>query len=301
MTSTAPPVTPSLHPLVILRTARPHQWVKNLFVAAPLVFARRIDDLGDLARAGVAVACFCVLSSAVYFLNDLLDIEKDRAHPVKRHRPIASGALSVSAARALLATLCTAALTGALLLSSSFALAALAYFTLNVAYSLRLKRVAFVDVLCIAAGFLLRVIGGAQAIGVPPSPWLLAVTLLLASMLGFGKRAHELRVAGARGQQRDVLERYHPGVLRGLLYGLGVATIAAYSAYTQSAHALDFFGTRLLAITVPSVALGITRFVWITLHDQKAESPTDSMLRDRLFLANLAVYAGAILYVIYGA
>ena len=288
--------------LALVRAARPHQWIKNAFVAAPLVFALRIYDVGSVLRTLAAVACFCVLSSAVYLLNDLADVEKDRAHPTKRNRPIASGALSVPAARVALATLALFALLGSMLIAWNLMFVAAAYFILNIAYTFGLKRVPFIDVGCISLGFLLRVLAGTYAIGVPASPWLLICTGLLSSLLGFGKRAHELRLAGAgKGKQRDVLERYHPGILRALMALLAIATVAAYSLYTQSAHAVSLFHTRGLALTVPCAVFGIVRFVWLTFNRQDAESPTDSMLRDRVFLANLLVYAAAVAVILYWA
>jgi 4-hydroxybenzoate polyprenyltransferase len=286
--------------LALVKAARPHQWVKNLFVAAPLVFALRMDHVPSLLHTALAVACFCALSSAVYLLNDLVDVEKDRAHPTKRHRPIASGALPVPAARVAAAVIAVAALTTGLWLGGAFVATSAAYLALNLAYSFGLKRVAFVDVGCISAGFLLRVFGGAFAIPVPPSGWLLACTGLLAALLGFGKRAHELRVAGSRGSsQRDVLEHYRTEILHPLLYALAGATIALYAAYTRSGHALEMFGTPWLVATVPFGAFGVFRFLWLTFRKADAESPTESMLKDRAFMLNLVLYAGAILVIIY--
>jgi 4-hydroxybenzoate polyprenyltransferase len=192
----------------ILKSARPHQWVKNIFVAAPLVFARRIDDVTALVHTSVAVAGFCLISSSVYLLNDLVDVEKDRAHPLKRLRPIASGALSVRSAKIAALVLAVGGLLLTLSLGVLPAAIAAAYMVQNLAYSFRLKHVPFVDVASIAAGFLLRVLAGAAAIPVEPSIWLLTCTLLLASFLGFGKRTHELRTSGSRGgDQRKVLDR----------------------------------------------------------------------------------------------
>jgi decaprenyl-phosphate phosphoribosyltransferase len=284
----------------LLKACRPHQWIKNLFVAAPLVFSRRIDDPTAAVRAIIAVGCFCLLSSAVYLINDILDIERDRAHPLKRHRPIASGALPVGVARIAAALFATTALAVGGVLSPMLAVVEATYLVLNIAYSLWLKRIPFVDVGCIAFGFLLRVLAGAFAIPVAASGWLLACTLLLASLLGFGKRAHELRTSDdKRKSQRIVLERYRPDVLRRLLVTLAVLTTGTYAAYTQSQHALSFFGTRRLAFTIPFVAVGIVRFLWITGKKSDAESPTDSMLRDKPFLLTLALYALTIVLVIY--
>jgi decaprenyl-phosphate phosphoribosyltransferase len=284
----------------LLKAARPHQWVKNLFVAAPLVFARRMYDPDAVGRSLLAVLCFCLLSSAVYLINDIVDVEKDRAHPLKRFRPIASGAIGVGTARVAAGVAAVGSLVIGAWLSLAFAAVGAGYLLLNLAYSFGLKRVAFLDVACISLGFLLRVLGGALAIPVEASGWLLVCTLLLAALLGFGKRAHELRVAGERrGVQRDVLEAYHPKVLDALLHVLAVLTVLTYGAYTQSPHALDFFGTRSLMFTVPFVGFGIYRFLRITGRKADAESPTESMLKDRLFLLNLLLYAITIVFIIY--
>ena len=230
----------------------------------------------------------------------MVDVEKDRAHPLKRFRPIASGRLPLGTAKTAAAVAALGSLAAGAWLNLLFAAVGAGYLLLNLAYSFGLKRIAFVDVGCIALGFLLRVLGGAFAIPVPPSGWLLACTLLLAALLGFGKRAHELRVAGERGGvQRDVLEAYHPQVLRSLLIILAGLTVLTYAAYTQSPHALAYFGTRSLVATVPFVAFGVYRFLRITGGKADAESPTESMLKDKLFLLNLVLYAGTIVFVIY--
>ncbi|MES1206294.1 MAG: decaprenyl-phosphate phosphoribosyltransferase [Pseudomonadota bacterium] len=284
----------------LIKSVRPHQWVKNLFVAAPLVFARRIDDLTAVVHALLAVASFCLLSSAVYVINDVVDVNKDRAHPVKRHRPIASGAISITVARGLAPAIALGGLLLGMLLGPSFVAAAAAYLALNLAYSFGLKKVAFLDVACISLGFLLRVLGGSFAIPVLPSKWLLICTLLLSSLLGFGKRTHELRVSGNGGfAQRDVLSKYALPTLQRLLVVLGVLTCATYLAYTRSAHAYVFFDEhRPLVITVPFVAFGVFRFIWITSRKLDAESPTDSMLRDWPFMLNLGLYGVTILLLV---
>lgn len=283
----------------ILKSARPHQWVKNLFVAAPLVFARRIGDQQAMIHEGIAVLAFCLLSSAVYLINDLLDIEKDRAHPIKRHRPIASGAVPVALGRVLAVVAALGGLGLAAALGLTFTAAAGAYLALNLGYSLGLKRIAFVDVGCISLGFLLRVLGGSFAIPVHPSKWLLGCTLVLSALLGFGKRAHELRVSGEGGTaQREVLGKYDLATLQRLMFVLGLLTSLVYLAYTRSAHAHDFFGARPLILTVPFVVFGVFRFTWIASRKLDAESPTDSMLRDWPFMLNLGLYAIAILVLV---
>jgi decaprenyl-phosphate phosphoribosyltransferase len=285
----------------ILKSLRPHQWVKNVFVAAPVVFAKRIDDPPSVLRAAAAFGAFCLLSSAVYLINDLVDVEKDRAHPIKRNRPIASGKLKPDLARALAGLFALAALGSGLILGWGFALTAAGYLALNAAYSLRLKRIAFVDVGCISVGFLLRVLAGALAISVPASRWLLLCTLLLSALLGFGKRAHELRIAGDDGHKhREVLSAYDPRVLSRLLVILGVITPVAYLMYTRTQGAMEFGNGRLI-LTVPFAAFGIYRFVRIVNRTDRAESPTDSMLRDPWFVVNLVLYAVVVVAIVIAA
>ena len=284
----------------LLLAIRPRQWVKNLSVGAPLLFAKSLLERDLALRAAAAVGVFCVISSAVYLWNDLVDVEKDRAHPTKRNRPIAAGTLGMQAARAAAASLAALGLALALLVDPGFAGAGLLYLLLNVAYSLVLKRIPYVDVLVIASGFLLRVWAGAMATDVHPSPWLLLCTGLLASFLGFGKRAHELAAAGAKGaEQRSVLAAYRPEHLKAALYLTGAATVAAYFFYTLAEHTRVYFGTTKMVWTVPAVVVGIGRFLVLTSSRTKAESPTEEILRDPLFMANLAGYAVAVVVIIY--
>ena len=287
----------------ILKTLRPHQWVKNLFVAAPLVFAKHLVDAEYVLRAVVATLAFCALSGAVYAFNDVRDAEADRAHPTKRHRPVASGALSRRAALTVAALLAAGALGVALWLGPWFAVFAGAYLAVNTTYSLGLKQVAFVDVALIAGGFLLRVLGGAAAIDVPASRWLLLCTGLLAAFLGLGKRAHELAAAERGGRDaratRAALAGYSAPVVRTAMVVLGLATTAAYVLYTLDAHTVAFFGTRHLVWTAPFCAIGVARFAQLALGRGGEDSPTEAMLRDWVFVLNLALWGAAVLSVIY--
>ena len=291
--------------LAILHTLRPRQWVKNLFVAAALVFAKKLTDPALALRAGLAVLAFCLLSGAVYAFNDVRDLEADRRHPIKRHRPIASGAIDRRLALVMAAVLAAAALLACLLIRWPLALAAAGYLANNLAYSLGLKRIAFLDVLLIAGGFLLRVWAGALAIDVPVSPWLLACTGLLACLLGFGKRAHELMQAEAAERAahdtRASLAGYRVRTLRIALAILAGATVVAYGLYTQDHHTVGFFGTRALVVTVPFAAFGILRFLQLALWRPREESPTDAVLRDWPFLVNLAAWGAVVIAIIYRA
>ncbi|MEO8553134.1 MAG: UbiA prenyltransferase family protein [Kofleriaceae bacterium] len=286
--------------LPLLRTLRPQQWVKNVFVAAPLVFSRHLEDRGFLVREAIAVLAFCLLSGAVYCFNDVRDVEADRLHPTKKHRPIASGALSERSALIASGALAVVALGACLALHWQLAVWAGLYLAQNVAYSVRLKHVAFVDVLLIASALALRVLAGAAAIAVPASGWLLACTGLLALFLALGKRAHELAWADRSGKEttatRAALAGYRLKHVRAAMFVLGVITSAAYVAYTLT---VDMFGTDRLVYSAPFVVLGIVRFLYLALWRPTDESPTEAMLRDPWFLLDLAAATATVLYIIY--
>jgi 4-hydroxybenzoate polyprenyltransferase len=288
--------------VALVRTMRPHQWVKNVFVGAPLVFARHLNDGAYVARAGIAFAAFCALSGAVYTFNDVRDVEADRAHPTKCKRPIAAGKLSERTALIAAGTLAAVALAVCAALSPLLALIAAGYAAQNVAYSVRLKHVAFVDVGLIASGFLLRVLGGAVAIDVPASGWLLACTALLATLLGLGKRAHELawvERSGGDTATRAALAGYRLPVLRVAMLVIAVITLGAYVAYTLDAHTRAAFGSDRLVLSAPFVAFAIVRFFMLALWRPTDDSPTEAMFKDPWFLLTLVCATATILYVIY--
>lgn len=288
--------------VALLQSLRPHQWVKNLFVAAPLLFSKHLLDLPYLLLTLASILLFSLLSGSVYLINDLFDIEKDRAHPRKRLRPIPSGRLPIPAARAAASLLIVISLGLSYLLGLPFFSCAAGYLILNLAYSLQLKQLPFIDVLSIAGGFLLRVLAGALAINVPASPWLLTCTFTLACYLGFGKRTHELASAGDEERaeaQRPALARYS---LRGLvvvLWAMAAITCAAYALYTISPITQHFFGTDKLLYTTPFAAFGLLRFLLLVRRHTSTDSPTDAMLKDWPFITNLALWATAVVLIIY--
>lgn len=283
----------------LLKSLRPHQWVKNLFVAAPLLFSKHLLDPSFALVTLAAIALFSLLSGSVYLVNDIFDIDKDRAHPKKCLRPIPSGKLPLGVARTAAAILVLASLGGALTLGLPFFAVAAGYLIQNLAYSLSLKHIPFLDVLLIAGGFLLRVLAGAFAIGVPASPWLLGCTFVLACFLGFGKRTHELANAGERaGEQRAVLDRYKLGHLKVILWVMALGTCVAYVLYTLSPQTKAYFGTDKLLFTSPFAAFGVLRFLSLVSRGT-ADSPTDEMLRDLPFMANLVLWAVVTVVIIY--
>lgn len=279
---------------------RPHQWVKNLFVLLPVVFAKGLLDPHQVARSLGAFAAFCLAASSIYVLNDLHDVEADRIHPKKRSRPIASGAVSERSAKILIVVLATAALAIAGLVRPQASAVVLGYLLLNVAYTAWLKHIAYVDVLCIAAGFELRVLAGTVAAAVPPSTYLLVVTFALASFLGFGKRMHELIVAEeAAVKQRAALEGYGKRLLTGLLVVNAIVTGVVYILYTLDPTTRERVGTDHLVYTSIFAILGMVRFIRLVTGHHEAESPTEEMLRDRWFLTNLVLWAISVVLVIY--
>jgi decaprenyl-phosphate phosphoribosyltransferase len=287
----------------LVRTMRPRQWVKNVFVGAPLVFSRHLEAPAYALRAALAVLAFCALSGAVYAFNDVRDAEADRQHATKRFRPIAARELSERGALVWSAVLAAGALAGCFALSWQLAAIAALYLAQNLAYSLGLKKIAFVDVGLIASGFLLRVLAGATAIAVPASKWLLLCTVLLALFLGLGKRGHELTWATrtrSAAQTRAALAGYRIEVIRVAMVLLAATTCAAFVAYTLWPHTVAFFGTDRLVWVAPFVAIGIVRFMILALWRPGDDPPTDAMLRDPWFLVDLAAAVAVTVYAIYG-
>lgn len=297
-----PPTTggPLWRALGGVKTMRPHQWVKNVFVLAPVFFAKDFFHFDLLLRAFGAFGVFCLLASAVYTINDLVDVESDQAHPVKRFRPIASGRFPPSAAKVLAAVLVVVSLAGASLGPFWFLLTAASYFVLNLAYSFGLKKIAYVDVSCIAAGFVLRVIGGGFAAGIHVSWYLLVCTALLALFLGFGKRRHELAQSARKGAKtRAALDAYTPRALTIALALTAIATVATYAAYTLDPVTQAQFNSEWLWLTTPFTVFGVVRFLQLMAGRPKAESPTQEMLRDTLFVFNLVVWAIVAFAIVY--
>lgn len=275
---------------------------------APLVFSANLTEPWLLLRAFLATFLFCLLSGAVYLINDIFDVEKDRAHPTKCNRPIASGKLPLGTARIAAGIILAVALGGAFALDWRLGAVAAFYFGQNLLYSWKIKHVAFLDVTSIALGFLLRTLAGAFAIDVNFSVWLFGCTFLLALYLGLGKRKHEMLQAGVgRGKQRRVLEKYKLETLNYALLTCAGLTIAAYTAYSMSISLPEQpwhlertpFESPWLPITIPFAIIGLVRFYFLVSRVDEADSPTDRMIRDPIFLANIGLWGVAILALIY--
>lgn len=287
-----------LKPIVL--SMRPRQWVKNFVIFAALVFSGRVfDATSQLVTAGGFVV-FCLLSGAVYLFNDLADVERDRAHPIKCKRPIPSGQLPEAVARRAVVVILALAFGGALALNListtvgvDFAGIALAYLVLQIAYSVHLKHVVILDVMCIALGFVLRVVAGSALLNVPASFWLIACTSLLALFLGFGKRRHELELlAEGAASHRKILQEYSTNFLDQMIALVTAATVIAYSLYTMSEETIAHFGSAaaFLPLTIPFVIYGIFRYLYLVHHKQSGGSPTTTLLTDAPILIDIALY-----------
>ena len=292
----------------LIQSMRPKQWVKNAFVMAPLVFSARLLALKPLMLALGATLCFCLLSGAVYLMNDVFDVERDRLHPTKRHRPVASGRLPVGVARWSAVFVALASLAGAFAMDPYVGVVAVAYLLLNVLYSWKVKHVVFLDVVFIALGFLLRTLAGALVIDVSFSVWLFGCTFLIAMYLGLGKRKHEMLLVGlGKGKPRRVLDSYRLEFVNYALLCCAGLTTAAYTAYTLSAGLPDQpwhpirtpLSSPWLPLTIPFAVVGLVRFYFLISKAAEAESPTDRMIQDPVFVTNLGAWGLILLVLIY--
>ena len=284
----------------LIISLRPGQWTKNLLVFAALVFAVKLLDPAALAHASAAFLIFCALSGAVYLINDVSDREADALHPIKRMRPIASGALSPVVGLSWAMALSVVALAAAYWLQPLFAVSASAYLALFVLYTRWLKHIVILDVMSIAIGFVLRAEAGGLVIGVPVSDWLLVCTILGALFLGLAKRRHEITMLGdgAKGHRR-ILEEYDPYLLDQMIAIVAAATLVVYVVYCASPETAERFSTQLLVLTTPFPIYGIFRYLYLVHRKHGGGSPSDMLLRDRPLLSCVALWGIAVILIIY--
>ena len=284
----------------LLLSLRPNQWTKNLFVFGALVFAQKLNDPHAVLRATAAFVVFCALSGAVYLINDVLDREQDQRHPLKARRPIASGAVDPKMAIVAALVIAAAALFAASRLGLPFFATACAYLGLLWAYSAYLKHFVILDVLTIAAGFTLRAVAGGAAISVPVSHWLLVCTSLLALFLALSKRRHELVLLAAdASDHRASLDQYTPYLLDQMISVVTASTLIAYAFYTISPETTEKFGTTLLSLTIPFPLYGIFRYLYLVHRRDLGGSPAELLLNDRPLLVCVALWAFAVVLIIY--
>ncbi len=288
--------------LMLVKLARPVQWLKNGIILLALIFAGELTNPEKTEQALLAIAIFCLLSSAVYIFNDLVDREKDRRHPLKKDRPIASGRISIGTAVATIVILGNAGLAAAWLINMNFFVTAVIFLGLNLFYTLWLKHIVIVDVMCIALGFVVRAYAGAFAIDVPASKWMIINTLLLALFLGFGKRRHELIALedGAAAHRRS-LSNYSPYLLDQLMAVVTPSVLVMYMLYSFSSEVSIKLGTQNLFVTIPFVVYGLFRYLYLIHQEEKGGSPTRVLISDMPIMITVLLWlitSSLVLYVL---
>ena len=288
-----------MHPTIAL--LRPKQWVKNAFVFAPMIFARELFRTDSLLKSLEAFVTFCLTASAVYIINDATDIEADRADPVKKQRPLAAGTVSRGGAAGMLIALI--AVTIALLWSMNWRFAVIVgvYFGLNLAYSLRLKEVVLLDVFIVSAGFMLRVLGGAYAIGVSVSSWIVLCSLFISLFLGFAKRRGELVLTQTAGveSRRKVLLVYRIDFIDQMLTISAAGAVISYALYTVAPRTVESFGTDRLIYTTVFVLYGIFRYLYLIHTTRSTDNPTNAVTSDPTIVITGLLWIATCIMIIY--
>jgi 4-hydroxybenzoate polyprenyltransferase len=276
----------------LLRLMRPHQWVKNIFVFTGLLFGHAWHDTNLVVQVVIAFVAFCLVSSVIYTINDIIDSEQDKRHPRKSKRPLASGQISVSAAVVFAAMLAALGLTLAYAASSKVLGILLAYALMNIAYSLWLKHVVILDVFIIATGFMLRILAGTLGVGIPPSQWLLLCGLMVTLFLGFTKRRAEIIALNEdKASHRRVLEHYGPVLLDKMIGITAAGLIMSYSLYTMNPDTIRIHGTANLIYTVPFVMYGVFRYIYLLHHQNRGSDTAHDLVRDPHLILVLGLWA----------
>lgn len=283
--------------VALVRTMRPLQWTKNTVVLAALVFGDKLFALQPVVAAGWATVIFCAWSSAVYLLNDARDAAQDRHHPVKRLRPVAAGLVDPAVAVGVAIVLAVSGLLGALLINPGFAVIGASYLLIMIGYTMWLKAYVIIDVMIIAIGFVLRAVGGAVAIDVAISPWLLACTFLLALFLGFGKRRHELTMFDNASLHRPNLEQYSRASLDTLVLVSAIVAIGSYAFYTVERRGQT--GQGLMVLTAPLVAFAVLRYFYLMRQKEAGGRPESTLFADPPLLVAVVLWGIICILVLY--
>ncbi len=288
--------------MVMLESLRPKQWIKNLFIFFALIFSQNLHNIPLVIRAAGAFFIFCLLAGTVYLVNDLMDLEADRHHPIKCKRPLPSGRLDPKVAviaSGIIAVVCMAA---AFWLDVKFGILAAVYLVLLLSYSFKLKHIVIVDVMTIAIGFVIRVVAGAVVINVQISNWLLACTILLALFLALSKRRHELVLLNNQASQhREILKEYSPYYLDQMIGVVTASTVMAYTLYTMSADTIAKFHTPYLSFTIPFVLYGIFRYLYLVHQKSEGGDPSAILFTDFPLLVNMILWLIAVELILYSA
>ncbi|GMU91779.1 MAG: UbiA prenyltransferase family protein [Candidatus Hydrogenedentota bacterium] len=292
----------SANPIASLLNAfRVYQWPKNLVVFGALVFAQELNEPAQVLRSIAAFLVFCAASSAVYILNDIADVEKDRQHPEKKDRPIASGAIGIPAAIAVMLALLGGSLAAAFLLRPLFVSTVLVYLFINLSYTFVLKKIMLIDVMAIALGFVVRGIAGAVVLDVVFSNWLVVCTLFLALFLALGKRRREIGLLEAEAiRHREVLGHYTVPYLDALMLILAGTTLLTYTIYTCSPEVVERTGTDKLYVTLPFVVYGLFRYLYLVHHKSGGGDPSRTLVKDVPLLATVMLWGVTNVAILYG-
>jgi len=283
-----------------LVSARPAHWTKNFLIFAALVFSGGLLKYYLLTRCILGFGLFCIASSGVYIANDLFDSKKDRIHPLKQLRPITAGLIDPPTALVWAITLQATALFGAFVLSAAFGYILLAYLLLNTAYNLLFKKIALMDVFCVAFSLLLRAFAGAALSEAPMSLWLIGCTMALGLFMSFAKRRNELQILGAKAaSHRQSLKCYTLGSLDWLLYASAAAAIIGYLIYTFFSETALRIGDGLMPLTIPFVLFGVIRFFSLLDRGNQLSDPTRRVIKDRLLIINNLLWVISVILIIY--
>lgn len=285
---------------VLVRALRIYQWTKNLLVIAALIFARQLGEPEQVLRSLGAFIAFCLAASATYLFNDLIDIEKDRAHPEKRLRPLPSGQMRPQTAVILALVLLAGGMGLAWVVRPAFLLALLVYLALTLSYSLFLKHYIIIDVLAIALGFVTRALAGAIALNVVFSNWLVVCTLFLAMFLGLNKRRHEITLLEEDAlNHRRVLHQYSVHYLDQLILIMAGGALITYTIYTCSPEVVDRLGTDKLYLTIPFVVYGLFRYLYLVHQRAEGGDPGSTLIKDMPLAINVALWGSACAAILY--
>lgn len=271
----------------LIRLIRPHQWLKNLFVFAPLFFAFAFEA-AIVWLTLIVFGLFCLVASSIYVFNDLNDVAEDRRHPSKQNRPIASGAVSAKTAWVLFVSLGVVALGGAYFLQTDLLYVLALYFLMNIAYSLGLKHVPIIDIFIIAIGFVLRLFAGNVFLTQPLSMWIIIMTFLLAIFLGFAKRRDDVLLQQQGQATRKNIDGYNLEFINAAMVLMSAVIIIGYIQYTITPEVMNRLGTQHVYLTAVFVILGILRYMQITFVDQKSSSPTRVLMHDGFIQLTIA-------------
>ena len=284
----------------LLQAMRPHQWIKNLLVLAALVFSEHLFQPNYLLRSSAALILFCLISSAVYLINDISDVENDRLHPVKKDRPIPSGRLSVATAATAALIIGIVVLWAGFQVNRPFGAVLVFYAVLNLAYSFHLKNVVILDVMIIAFGFLLRATAGALAIHVEISSWFILCTMLLALFVAIVKRRQEIILLEHNAvDHRRILNEYTPQFLDQMIAIVTAGALVSYALYTMSPEVTEKLGTPYFNITVPFVIYGLLRYLYLVYTKNQGGDPTSTILHDPSLLVNGGLWLATVIALLY--